>query len=239
MANEFDRRQKEYWDRTTNIRRHDHIVVKLFADQRVAFMRKLLDSWQPRNALDIGCGDGFGMFHMNGITDAVYGCDRSARMLHAHPGPSSRLVQCDVYSLPWKDNSFDLVYCWELLHHVADPAAVVKEMARVAAGCILVCEPNCLNPAMACFGAWTNEERGTLRFTPSYVRSLLSGEGLQRVRHNTVGYFTPNRTPAPLALLLSYLPYRVPLFGMYTVAVGFKGTGEVHRKTPPVGAVSE
>ncbi len=222
MTNEFDRQQTEYWDATTNPRRYDHAVVRAFAQQRVDFVTRILGSWKPRSALDVGCGDGFGMFYMRNLVSNVHGCDRSARMLRSNPIRASALIQCDAYALPWRDSSFDFVYCWELLHHVANPAGIVKEMARVAARCVLICEPNCLNPAMALFGLWVIEERGLLRFTPSYLGQLLVEQGLGSVSRYTVGYFTPNRTPYPLALVLSSLPYRVPLIGMYTIAVGYK-----------------
>lgn len=232
MRSNFDGQQKKYWDTHTNVRRYDHVVVKLFAEQRVKFIKKLLDSWQPRNALDVGCGDGFGMFYMRNIVPTIHGCDTSTRMLKANPTPATSLTQCDAYTLPWKDNSFDLVYCWELLHHVAEPSRVVNEMARVAARCVLVCEPNCMNPAMALFGLWVAEERGVLRFTPAYVGRLLEEQGLEGITRDTVGYFTPNRTPHSLASLLACLPYRIPLVGMYTVAVGYK-EGHVAQRTAP------
>jgi SAM-dependent methyltransferase len=232
MTNEFDRQQKKFWGTTTNLRSYDHIVVKTFAQQRVKFIEKLLDSWQPRNALDVGCGDGFGMFYMRSAIGTIHGCDVSAKMLKTNPTHTTFLTQCDAYALPWKDNSFDLVYCWEFLHHVADPERVVREMVRVAARCVLICEPNCLNPAMALFGLWVSEERGLLRFTPSYAGRLLKEQGLEGVSRTTVGYFTPNRTPQALAFLLACLPYRVPLIGMYTVAVGYKEGRVAERRAP-------
>ncbi|WP_018333809.1 class I SAM-dependent methyltransferase [Actinomycetospora chiangmaiensis] len=38
----------------------------------------------------------------------------------------------DATALPWLDDQFDLVVCRLTLHQVADPAAVVREMVRVA-----------------------------------------------------------------------------------------------------------
>ncbi len=225
MSHKFDSQQKKFWDTTTNIRRYNHPVVKAFAQQRVEFIGKILNSWQPKNALDVGCGDGFGMFYMRSIIGTIHGCDGSAKMLKANPTHATYLTQCDAYALPWKDNSFDLVYCWELLHHVAEPSRVIREMVRVAARCVLICEPNCLNPAMALLGLWVIEERGLLRFTPSYVCKLLEKQGLEQISCDTVGYFAPNRTPRSLAFVLASLPYRVPLVGMYTIATGYKKAG--------------
>ena len=53
-------------------------------------------------------------------------------------------------SLPFPDDSFDLVTCQTLLIHVSDPAAVIAEMCRVArpGGLVLACEPNNVSRAL-------------------------------------------------------------------------------------------
>ncbi|MDR0945043.1 MAG: methyltransferase domain-containing protein [Bifidobacteriaceae bacterium] len=38
----------------------------------------------------------------------------------------------DVYSLPFPDGTFDIVHCSNVLQHLTDPVAALKEMARVA-----------------------------------------------------------------------------------------------------------
>jgi len=81
----FDRRQATYWASTTNVRRYDHPVVEAFARQRVRYIARLLRSLDLASALDVGCGDGFGMHYMQEIVATVNGCDRSAKMLAANP----------------------------------------------------------------------------------------------------------------------------------------------------------
>jgi SAM-dependent methyltransferase len=55
-----------------------------------------------------------------------------------------RHVEGIAEALPFEDQSFDLVTCQTLLIHVADPAAVIGEMQRVACpgGLLLLAEPN-------------------------------------------------------------------------------------------------
>ena len=77
---------------------------------------------------------------------------------------------------------------------------------------------------MALFGLIKSEERGLLRFTSGYAKSLLQSAGLERVHCSTVGWLTPNRTPQWLARLLIKLPYSVPVVGMYSVAIGYKNS---------------
>lgn len=43
----------------------------------------------------------------------------------------SELQRADAEALPFADQSFDLVYSWGVLHHSADTALAIKEVARV------------------------------------------------------------------------------------------------------------
>jgi len=218
----FDQQQAEYWAENTNLRPYNHPVVQAFAQQRVQFIHSLLQSQRLDNALDVGCGDGFGMQSMQSIIKVIHGCDKSYKMIEANPANDDYLKHCDAYELPYKDSEFDLVYSWELLHHVESPQKIVTEMMRVASKAVLLCEPNCLNPAMALFGLIKSEERGLLQFTPSFPRKLMRNAGLKDIRHFTVGWFTPNRTPEWFARILLKLPFHIPILGMYTITVARK-----------------
>jgi ubiquinone/menaquinone biosynthesis C-methylase UbiE len=162
------------------------------------------------------------MIYMKQIAPVIHGCDISEAMLKANPADPSVLRKASAYELPYADASFDLVYCWELLHHVDRPLDAVKEMKRVAKKCVILCEPNSFNPAMLLFGLLVPVERGLLKFTPSYTPRLLIDSGLQNVAHFDTSFYTPNQTPYSLAKFLSRLPYKVPYFGLYSINVGYK-----------------
>ena len=226
MNTSFDQRQQRFWADSTNLRRYDHPVVQMFAEQRVEYLARLFGAWSPTSALDVGCGDGVGMYYMRRITTRIQGCDRSATMLEANPAPPTSLKRCDAYQLPYEDGQFELVYCWELLHHVGRPELVVREMTRVASKAVLVCEPNCINPAMALFGLVKAEERGLFRFTPWYTKQLLVAAGLTAIRWSTGGCVAPNRMPEVIARPLAKLPYHIPVVGLSTIALGYKTSPE-------------
>jgi SAM-dependent methyltransferase len=89
--------------------------------------------------LDVGCGDGK-------ITNdlcpgrRVVGCDRSVEAL-------SRVTRAKVLAssdkLPFRDRSFDLVLCSEVLEHLPEPVllATLQELERIAHAYILISVP--------------------------------------------------------------------------------------------------
>ena len=60
-----------------------------------------------------------------------------------HGGYGQIDFECDAKSIPVPDGSFDIVLCTEVLEHVAEPIAVVREFARIltAGGHLLLTAP--------------------------------------------------------------------------------------------------
>ena len=97
--------------------------------------------------LDLGCGDGgfaqiaadAGATGVVGVEVARAALDRARR---AHPGLDFRLAPIDG-PLPLADGSFDLIWCSEVIEHVADTAAWLSEVRRVlaAGGRLLLTTP--------------------------------------------------------------------------------------------------
>ena len=91
-----------------------------------------------RSFLDAGCGDGRYFPLLAGRpTERIAGCDIAERILEtarataAQAGVMPELVRANVESLPFEDGAFDLVLCTQVLEHVVDPHAVLRELARV------------------------------------------------------------------------------------------------------------
>lgn len=90
--------------------------------------------------LDIGCGPGtITIDFASRLSPAsVIGLDASAEVIAKASALASErgvanveFVVGDAYSLPFEDNTFDVVHTHQTLHHVADPVAVLREMRRV------------------------------------------------------------------------------------------------------------
>ena len=209
-----DDRQQDYWEGGTRwrLRPPDHPVVRFFAEQRVTEFAKHLDFGSIRNALDVGCGDGASTLEMMKRIPEVWAVDRSEAMLARHPlRDTDRVKTGEVYALPFEDGRFDLVYAWEVLHHVEDPARAVAEMARISSGYVLLAEPNPLNPAQFAFAVIDRDHRWVLRFRMPFMKRLIADSGLEVVHAAAGGWIFPNQTPSWLMSVVGRLPYRFPV----------------------------
>jgi ubiquinone/menaquinone biosynthesis C-methylase UbiE len=219
-------KQRVYWEKDHGFRRYDHPVVRRFALQRVQYIAKQLKLQQIENALDVGCGDGFSTYYMRQHISQIVGVDRSRQMLSRHPlAPASRVCLADALELPFPDNSFDLVYGWEVLHHIADPLRVVIEMTRVSRRYVLLAEPNRNNPAQFLFAVWDREHRWVLRYSLHYMRRLFTLAGLKVQHSDQGGWIFPNVTPIWLLPLLERIPYALPC-AISNWVVGIKSSQE-------------
>jgi len=85
--------------------------------------------------LDVGCGPGTitADFAKRLSPGRVLGLDTSADAVNAarrdHPGVD--FAAGDVYALEFDDASWDIVHAHQVLQHLADPGAALKEMLRV------------------------------------------------------------------------------------------------------------
>jgi len=85
---------------------------------------------------DIGTGTGFVIAGLAPLAARVYGFDASAEMLEVarrvlKSFGNVELQQISGDKLPLPDESLDGVFANMYLHHVPDPGAAIKEMARV------------------------------------------------------------------------------------------------------------
>lgn len=108
-----------------------------------------------RTVLDVGCGVGHWSKTLGQILPreaTLIGIDREARWAQTAAERAQKAGFGERFSyqvgtgeqIPFPDDSFDLVTCQTVLIHCADPAAVVREMTRVAkpGGRVAVVEPN-------------------------------------------------------------------------------------------------
>lgn len=213
-----DREQLEYWESQVYKRPYSHPIVEFFAEQRLKHVESLLDLPEDARLLDVGCGDGFSTYYISRYRAQTFGVDRSRHMLRNHP-MRDRVVCGDAYRLPFQDRSFDIVWSWELLHHLSEPGLALREMQRVSRKFVVVFEPNRYNPALFLYGLYKKEERWVLRSSKKFLRRLAEADGWQVCYIENCGAILPNATPPLLFKLLRLLPFRLPLLGISSLLI--------------------
>lgn len=92
------------------------------------------------SVLDVGCGPGTITVDLARTVapGVVTGIDTSAKVLEqarsfaADQGVRNvTFVEADVYELPFDDDAFDIVHAHQVLQHVSDPVAALREIRRV------------------------------------------------------------------------------------------------------------
>lgn len=122
------------------------------------FLELMATRWGLReysSLLDVGCGE----FHWSSLLSPhmkspnVIGIDNDSKWSNNdlskirkkfHNVNRLELLFGSAESIPFPDNSFDVVTCQTVLIHVADPAGVIREMKRVTkkGGIVICAEPN-------------------------------------------------------------------------------------------------
>ena len=110
-------------------------------------------------ALDVATGGGHVARRLRAAGLKVVTCDPAPGM---HPD-----VICTAESLPFADESFDVVACRTAAHHFVDPRAAMRELARVARDRVIVVDTANMGTEV--------EEAERLR-DPSHVRNYTDVE---------------------------------------------------------------
>jgi len=200
--------EKEFWETAKNIgeikRTPDHPVVEFFSNQRIDFIKKYTDFNSVNSALDLGCGTGFSSFHFPSKIKLI-GLDFSYRNLSINPLKNK--VQASAYMLPFKSDSFDLIYCWDFLHHLKFLNKVIVEMMRVTRKYLILFEPNRDNPIQYLYGLFNRQERGTLKSSKKNLLKLINIEKFQINACESVGWLFAGVSPKFSLNLVKYLPF--------------------------------
>lgn len=173
-----------------------------------ALIHRLARPQAGERALDVGTGTGHFALDLAAHGLEVTGCDSSEPMLEEARAkdPSLDWRYCQVASLPFPEDVFDLVLSVTVLEFVRDPALAVAEMYRVTApgGRVVVGVLNAQSPWAAMYRQQQDGPFHRARFhTPKEFLDLLGAYG--PVRWNSAVFFGPSGRGARLASLFERL----------------------------------
>lgn len=134
---------RKFYEYEADVYRIDAGHEEAFVHRRT-LVRRLLPETVKGPILDAGCGDGALSEDLAGLTGAsIFGSDLAhLRATHATERLGQRhFSQASIYDLPYRDNSFSLVVCTDLLEHLDDPEIAMRELVRVSSAYVLVSVP--------------------------------------------------------------------------------------------------
>lgn len=101
-----------------------------------------------RSVIDLGCGSGYGARELSAHAGRVLAVDIDAAMCASlereHGGRSLTFQAFDGARIPTEDNRWDAVVSFQVIEHVPDPSAYLREIHRVLkpGGEALITTPN-------------------------------------------------------------------------------------------------
>lgn len=159
------------------------------AQRRLRQSLELIQSQNPKKVLDVGCGDGFFSQRILDNTNAeVWGIDISIEGTAKAAERGVRVKQNDLATgIPFQAETFDLVFCGEVIEHVFDPDFLLDEVWRVLTpgGKLVISTPNLAawyNRVLLLFGIQPIFTDVSTRKTLGRFWTLL-GQGSQPVGH--------------------------------------------------------
>jgi ubiquinone/menaquinone biosynthesis C-methylase UbiE len=170
-----------------------NVAMFVYDSRLVDLVMKKTEKENVNLALDVGTGQGTDAILFSKRCKDVIAVDISLNALITAKNLARCekaiekicLVQADAEHLPFKENTFDVVYCKDVLHHVSNSVQTVKEMNRVAQdeGFLVALEANALNPQMIVIGLiYYSIDKGVLRNTSAKLSNIFFKAGIHNVR---------------------------------------------------------
>ena len=134
--------------------------------------------------LDLGCGTGGFSFLLSKMCSQLVAVDiveefviATEELLNSNKLQNTTVLLQDGDSIPAVNNQFDVVVLVDVIHHLANPKFVLKEIERVLrpGGKLIVFEPNKLNPLLFFMHLLDQNEWGLLKLgRPAIYRRQLA-----------------------------------------------------------------
>jgi methionine biosynthesis protein MetW len=154
-SNIFDKEAKRYYS----------IQIK-----KIDVVLNLLEKHKNGKVMDVGCGDGLISTLIADVTGAkVYGVDisRNAVSKARKRGIIAKTMDVDKQEFPFGKESFDAVFCGDLLEHLYDTENLLENINQLLKpnGYLIISVPN--------IASWYNRGFLLLGYMPTWIESSL------------------------------------------------------------------
>lgn len=134
---------------------------------------RIIEGLPSGSMLDIGCttGDWSALWQGKGWTCSGVDIDRAHADVARSRGVDARYCDLNREPLPFKDQSFDLIFAGEVIEHLVDTDAFLRELHRCVrpGGKVLITTPN--------LASFENRLRLVLGMYPIWLNYNLAGSG--------------------------------------------------------------
>lgn len=197
------------------------VVYKL--PKYLKIIKEILGKKTINSILEIGCGDGEIISNLLsdpsvkikkyiGIEVSQGGVNYAKKVLQKFK--NTEVVKMDGTDLKFKDNSFDIVYAIDVMHHTSDPYKMGQEMIRVASSKVFLIESNALSLARRFAQLQKRyKEMGESSYYPWQYKSYLTNKKVKEFRIYPFLFMVP-RIPEsliPLNIKISEFMEKIPL----------------------------
>jgi len=122
-----------------------NIIVRRLIESFFQELEKQLYSIEFESLLDAGCGEGETLERVSAVLPMrVEGFDINPQCVSFCQKRHEKycFTQQNIYSLPWRDNEFDVALCLEVLEHLERPEEALQELLRVSRMGIIISVPH-------------------------------------------------------------------------------------------------
>ena len=108
------------------------LFTNWWQNRRRAVVEALIKEHQGSSLLDVGCAEGLYVRFLSGSRRVSIGMDMCMPKLiiaksHRENPESPSYILADACCLPFKDDSFDVVICVDVIRYLPDPAEAVRK----------------------------------------------------------------------------------------------------------------
>ncbi|MCX5751417.1 MAG: class I SAM-dependent methyltransferase [Candidatus Saganbacteria bacterium] len=145
--------------------------------------------------LEVGCGPGYFLLCMEKWFPkcdlAAVDIDEGLVQFSSKSCKRAKIIMHDGQSIPFMDNTFDVVCSLQVIEHIKDPELFFREAKRVLRknGLLLIATPNPSGiPAKILGKKWQGHRYDHISLkTPSEWREIIKGEGFKMLKDGSTG----------------------------------------------------